>query len=161
MKKIQLTQNKIALVDDEDYEWLNRWKWQSQKYKNGTYRATRCKYFPHLKRGRSVYMSREILNAPKGLCVDHINHNPLDNRRCNLRLCTYSQNGGNQLPINKKMTSNFKGVYQQKIQKRWESRIEFHRKKIYLGTFADEIDAAKAYDLKAKELFGEFALTNF
>ena len=105
-------------------------------------------------------MHRLILKAEKGQVCDHINHNGLDNRRKNLRLCTNSQNFGNQRKRPNK-SSIYKGVCFYKRDSKWQVGIECNYKKYYLGRFDNEIEAAKVYDKKAAELFGEFAYTNF
>lgn len=105
-------------------------------------------------------MHREIMDVPKHLVCDHINHNGLDNRKNNLRTCTRQQNTHNQKP-RKKGTSKYKGVDWNKRQKKWRARIYYRGKCHYLGYFNNEIDAALTYDKKAKELFGEFACLNF
>ena len=105
-------------------------------------------------------MHRVIAETPEGKETDHVNHNSLDNRRENLRVCTHSQNMAN---ASKKTphTSKFKGVTWNRHLGRWYSRITCNGKLLNIGPFNSEIDAAKAYDEKATELFGEFALPNF
>jgi len=105
-------------------------------------------------------MHREIMNAPKGLDVDHIDGNGLNNRKSNLRLCTHAENVHNSRPM-RNGSSKYKGVCWHKTYKKWYSSIGKTGKRFYLGRFDNEIDAALAYDKKAKELFGEFAYLNF
>ncbi|MFA6281244.1 MAG: AP2 domain-containing protein [Candidatus Omnitrophota bacterium] len=165
MKTIQLTRGKVALVDDADYEELNKYKWQAKKNKL-TFYATRTVIIGDIKSSRnplrkrtSVLMHREIVNAAKGWDVDHANHNGLDNRRTNLRLCSRSENQGNR--INScNSTSKYKGVSWDKVKRKWRARIACGKKNTSIGRFNSEIEAAKAYDKKAKELFGEFAYLN-
>ena len=108
----------------------------------------------------SVRMHRVITGAPKSRQVDHINGNGLDNTRINLRLCDASQNQANRgKPINCK--SGFKGVSWNKQKRKWIAFIQVLGKHIYLGGFDCKIYAARVYDEKAKEVFGEFARTNF
>lgn len=154
MKEIQLTQGYAALVDDEDYEWLNRYKWQSLTGRATVY-AVRRKPAPY-PRNRPSQMHREILKAPDGVNVDHINGNGLDNRRCNLRLCTDQQNNWNAR-TRKDNSSGYKGVSWHKHQKKWQAQIGLNGKRISLGYFKDKLEAKQAYDAKAKEWFGEFA----
>ena len=99
------------------------------------------------------------MDAPKGLFVDHINHDGLDNRKSNLRLCTQRQNNQTQRPRGK--TSKYKGVYWNKRAKKFMASICIDGKKKSLGYFIDEVAAAKSYDKAAKKLFGEFAYLNF
>ena len=105
-------------------------------------------------------MSRLIMNFPRDLMVDHRNHNTLDNQRCNLRVCTNIQNQQNKKrKIN--IGSKYKGIHFYKQCKKWQAKIKYNKRQLFLGYFDKEINAAKAYDKKAKELFGEFAFTNF
>ena len=162
MKKIELTQGKVALVDDEDYDFVNQWKWQAAKWQGGFY-AVRSEYIgggsknPKFKRFK---MHRVILQAKDGFDVDHRDTDGLNNQRYNLRQCTRIQNKQNGKPY-KGGTSAYKGVCFIKKRKRWVSAITFNKKRFQIGYFKDEICAAKAYDLKARELFGEYARTNF
>ncbi|MHC4260562.1 MAG: hypothetical protein ACYSTF_09170 [Planctomycetota bacterium] len=157
MKKIPLTQGKFAIVDAEDYERLNRHKWQAQ-WRFGTFYAKR-------KLGRSThYMHREILNPPHGLSCDHKDHNGLNNQKSNLRLCTQGQNVRNRRP-NKNSSSRYKGVTRNRRRRKstgsWRAQIRFNGKLRHLGIFKNEVDAAVAYDRKAVELFRDFAWLNF
>jgi hypothetical protein len=101
------------------------------------------------------------MNPPEGILVDHQNSNPLDNRRANLRLATHAQNMHNRQKIQKKTSSRFVGVCFEKQKQRWIVYITNLRKRIYLGRFKNEIDAARAYDRAALKYFGEFARLNF
>ncbi len=159
MKRIDISTpkhpNTFALVDNEDFEWLSQWKWCAWKGGNTRYviRGISNRYIK-----KAIRMHRIILDAPDNLEVDHINHNGLDNRRCNLRICTRSEQQHNRCN-QKNSTSGFKGVYY--FKSKWMSRICYKGKRVYLGWFSNKIEAAKAYDRKALELFGEFALLNF
>jgi hypothetical protein len=104
-------------------------------------------------------MHREIIDAAPSLFCDHINHNTLDNRRCNLRLCTAAQNARNRLPGDN-CTSSYKGVFWKKEKKKWCAKIRYNGEHIHLGYFDYEQDAAIAYDDMAIELFGPFACLN-
>ena len=105
-------------------------------------------------------MHRVILDTPENLQTDHINGNKLDNQKHNLRACTGSQNKANN-PNSYGDTSKFRGVSWVSSRKRWYSQTQFKNKNIFIGYFKKEIDAAKAYDNKVKELFGEFSQPNF
>ncbi len=159
MKKIKLTQGQSALVDDEDFKVLNQYNWSAMFQRNTKhYCATRGIRISR-KEVKTIYMHRYVLNAPKGLQVDHINHNPLDNRRINLRLATNSQNQMNGR-IQKNNTSGFKGVCWNKVKKKWKAYIRLDNKRINLGHFKSKYDAAEKYNESARELFGKFAFLN-
>lgn len=157
-KQIPLTQGKFAIVDDEDYDWLMQWKWCAAKQNNGDFYAIRRTSRKPIKR-KTIYMHRQILNVNPKMLTDHCNHCGLDNRKLNIRSCTNSQNRQNQIPV--VGTSKFKGVYWNKNAKKWCTNIYRNYKRYHLGYFENEIDAAKVYDKKAKELFGVFAYLNF
>lgn len=162
MKYIPLTQGKFAIVDDKNYKWLLRYSWRVLKIKHTCYALTSVWDF-QLKIHHTIRMHRLILNAQKGEITDHINHNGLDNRECNIRKCTHSQNNQNRKPYNLKSTSKYmskyKGVYH--ISNKWMAGITLNKNHSYLGLHNTEIEAAKAYDKKAREIFGEFAFCNF
>jgi hypothetical protein len=150
-KIIPLTQGKQTIVDDEDFDWLNQWKW----YYNDRGYAVRHMPSNHK---MLLYMHRVIMNTPPDMDTDHINGNGLDNRRANLRVCTTSQNLINH-PKQIDNTSGYKGVY--KNHHHWQSIIMKDGKSIYLGTFKTKEISARAYDEAAKKYFGEFACLNF
>lgn len=151
MRYIELTQNKKAIVDDEDYEQLNSIKWKYHK----TGYAVRNQWFPGDKRYRTLRMHRIIMNNPIGLVVDHINGDSLDNRRSNLRVCRHNQNIQNQkLRVDSK--SKLKGVYLHKKNQNWCARF---RKK-HLGVFRSAEEASEAYNRAALLEYGEFARLN-
>ena len=154
--KIPLSNGMYALIDESDRKLVEGYKWHALKAPNNYYAIT-----PMKNRQRSnLKMHRLILDAPKGMEVDHINHDGLDNRRENIRLCTTAQNHAN-MRSRKNSSSRFKGVGLHKPSGKWVARIVVNRKYVHLGCFQDEEDAAKAYDVKAKEHFGVFSFTNF
>jgi len=159
MKQIPLTQGKFALVDDEDFEYLNQFKWCALKRPH-TFYAVRN--LPNGKgKQKLIGMHRVILKVTDGeIECDHIDWNGLNNQKSNLRLCTSAQNEKNKKPIEGR-ASKYKGVCWHKGAKKWYSQIIIKNKKTYLGCFIDEIEAAKAYDEMAKLHFGEFAYLNF
>lgn len=152
---IPLTQGLFALVDGEDYERISQHKWYAHKARNAFY-AVRKKTISR----KMILMHREIMNTPPNVEIDHRNHCTLDNRKPNIRLCTRTQNQQNRNP-QKNTSSKFKGICWKKEKKKWRACIKQNRKQLHLGYFNSETDAAKAYDTKARELFGEFANTNF
>ena len=154
VRRIKLSWGKWAIVDADDYERVSMYRWLAVE-------DGRCWYAKTLRRdGMRISMHRLILDAPKGLFVDHIDHDGLNNRKSNLRLCTRKQNRRNRRP-KPGCTSKYKGVHWCKGRNKFRANIYLNKKAIHLGYFHDEIAAAKAYDKKAKELFGEFAYLNF
>lgn len=153
MKEIPLTKGKFVLVDDDGYEKFSKYKW----HYTGRY-AGRLNPDRHKEGEPTVlFMHRLITNAPKGLCVDHINRDSLDNRKCNLRLVTHQENMMNY--GSKKGASKYKGVVRTK-EGRWTASIMCKGKSYNLGTYKEEEDAAKAYNIKALELTGDLAYLN-
>ena len=154
IRHIPLTRGKFAIVDAADYEELAQHKWLVNGDESRGYYAGR-------RSGHTLLlMHRAIMKPPPGAVVDHIDHNGLNNRRSNLRICTQKQNSRNAVP-NRRGTSRFKGVYFLKRTGKWIATINYNGKTMHLGSFDNEIEAAKAYDRKARELFGEFAYLNF
>jgi len=153
MKEIALTQGRTALVDDDDYEWLSQWRWYFNS--NGPGYASRWD-----KSRRSVLMHRVIMNAEKGVVIGHRNGNTLDNRRANLYAETRSQAGSRQR-LRAGGRSGYKGVAWDVTNGHWVARIQVQRKRIYLGSFEDDVAAARAYDAAARQHFGPSAVMNF
>jgi len=153
MKKIKLSRGEFVLVDDEDYDYLNQFKWHTLRTKYAKYATTH-------KNGKKPLMHRMILNAKDGEEVDHKDHNGLNNQRNNIRICTSSQNKANRTPCGK---SKYLGVwFRYKNNKKYiKSSIRKHGIYYDLGTFCTEEKAAKAYDDMAIKLHGEFANLNF
>lgn len=158
-RTIPLTQGYEAIVDDEDYATLSAHKWCIQQYKDKN-RSTKV-YAKRSYNSKQVTMHRFILSPPKGVSVDHINGNGLDNRRENLRLSTKQQNAANRPKDRvKNATSKYKGVYFNKATNKWIARIHVDGKGIHLGSFLDEKQAAAVYNEAAIKSFGEFACLN-
>lgn len=156
MKEIPLTQGKAAIVDDEDFEWLSQWKWSARKDRSIWYAVRWQKGRMNGKR-ILLLMHREILHPPIGMETDHKDGNGLNNQRSNLRTATNSQNQQNAK--HRKGLSTFKGVSWH--VGKWQSQIRVEGKRLHLGRFSSETEAAFAYDQAAKRYFGEFARTNF
>ena len=154
MKTIQLTKGKVALVDDEDFERLNQYKW----YANG--KNPFCYAVRMIKNNGSRYMElmhREIMSAPKRLHIDHKSHDTLDNRKINLRLCTTRQNAQNRKIAKKGNKTGIKGVTYNKQYNKFRAQIIFNGKFIHLGSFNVLGDADSAYRKAEEKYFGEFA----
>lgn len=149
--KIPLTQGQFAIVDADDYEKLSQYKWHVSGKGDMLYAC-------RTENRRTIMMHRQILNAPADMHCDHINHNGLDNRKANLRLCTPQQNACNRRPL--ECTSKYKGVHWDSLSRKWRAEIRHNGQKIHIGYFDYELDAAIAYDDYAIELFGEFAYLN-
>jgi len=161
VKKIQLTQGKETLVDDEDYDELMKYKWCADKVREHWY-ATRGVWDPLTKTTKKIRMHQIIMKDcynEHRKYTDHVNHDTLDNRRCNLRVCTNSENMRNCRKRHNK--SGYVGVSWDKSKKKWVAQIGFHWTHIFIGRYDDIIKAAQAVDRKATELFGEYALLNF
>jgi hypothetical protein len=158
-RKIPLTQGRFAIVDPQDYPRLSRYKWRlcRTKGKNVLY-AERSVRLPGGRYSR-ILMHRQLIKAPEGYVIDHINGNGLDNRRANLRLATVAQNAWNSRKRNPR--SGYKGVCFASDKCMWRAAIVCHGRRIHLGYFHSKIDAAKAYDSAAKKYYGEFAKPNF
>jgi len=106
-------------------------------------------------------MHHDVMKVPAGFVIDHINGNGLDNRKANLRQSTYAQNSWNRGKARVKSSSKYKGVCQHKKDRKWQAQISAVGKRIYLGRFKNQKEAAKAYDKAAKKYHGEFANLNF
>jgi len=155
-----MSQPKYAKVDPADYKRLRKYEWFSIKGTRNFY-AVRRERKPTGRKFTTIYMHREIIEIADGLLIDHKNQNSMDNRSANLRAATRTQNIRNRKKFSRPGVSKYKGIYRDKIQKRWIARIMFKKKRIYLGSFRNEIDAAKAYDEAARKYHGEFASLNF
>jgi len=154
-KLISLTKGQFAIVDDADFEWLSQWKWRY---------IPRSKHAAVGNAGRevgntTVYMHRVIVDAPMGSEVDHINHNSLDNQRLNLRITNHAGNLKNRAKY-AKAASQFKGVTWHDQAQKWRAKIGVNGKRISLGLFDNELDAAIAYDRAAIIHHGEYASLN-
>ncbi|MGD0551230.1 MAG: HNH endonuclease signature motif containing protein [Sedimentisphaerales bacterium] len=158
-RRIYLGEGEWTIVDADVYYQLGHLKWHIKGCNRERFYAVR-----DVKIGRwqtkQLGLHREIMDAPKGLVVDHKNGDSLDNRRANLRLATYSQNHQN-VPKRKNTSSRFIGVSFNKRGEKWSASIGYEGKVIWLGYFDNEIDAAHAYDAAARKYYGEFARLNF
>jgi hypothetical protein len=162
MAVIELTRGYVALVDDEDAEWLRRFSWSAEVQKprrDGHRRVYARRAEWDGKRQRYISMHRDIMGRPVGVQVDHINGDGLDNRRVNLRLATHAQNQFNQRST--RGTSRYKGVCWDARSSIWRAQIWTPgRRSITLGYFDDELAAARAYDQAAIAARGAYAAIN-
>lgn len=157
MKTITLTKGKITLIDDEDFEKISKYSWRALKTKNNWYAVAWEKN--NRSHRKLLLLHRVITSAPAALEADHRDGNGLNNRRYNLRLCSHSQNHQAFQTKSKKASSKFRGV---RFKNRsWDAQIKVSGKSVHLGRHPTEEDAARAYDKKAREVFGEFAHPNF
>lgn len=153
MKEIKLTQDKVALVDDEDFDYLNQWKWCAH--------FNQFLFYAERRVGKKILkMHRVIIGVTDpDIKIDHKDGDGLNNQRGNLRKATDAQNLCNKI---KKLntTSKYKGVHLEKFTGRWRAEVQYLGKKIRIGRFDDEVDAALAYNEAAKVIQGEFARLN-
>lgn len=161
MKQIALTgkrgKGKFVLVDDEWYPILYLFNW----HENLGYASRSIYYYPKNKTRiqKRLMMHAIIANTPKGFNTDHINGNRLDNRRCNLRICTNSQNQANR-GIPKDNVTGYKGIWFDPKRKRWFVHIKVNGKNKSIGRFLTKEEAAFAYNEYALRYFGSFAKLN-
>lgn len=156
MISIILSNGMTSTVDAQDADLL-QYTWHGKQNDNGVWYAYRAEK----KHGRqtNIYMHRQITKAATGTEVDHWDGNGLNNCRYNLRVCTTSQNQCNRKKSANK-TSQFKGVSWHKRAGKYRAYIKLHGKTISLGYYEDESQAARAYNIKAHELFGQYARLN-
>lgn len=155
MKTIELTQGKVAIVDDCDFDLLNSFKWHAVKIgTTGHFYACRDVNDKHIKM-HNVVAAFCFGDIPKGLLVDHKNRDTLDNSRANLRLATRSQNQWNSRK--RAGSSKYKGISFSKTRNKWRARLMINYKEIYIGEFGTEELAHEAYKVAAIKHFGEFA----
>jgi hypothetical protein len=148
---LPLTQGQVTVIDFEDFDKVREGNWVAHRHgKKWSARGGNGKF-----RGRLLH--RVLMDAPDGVQVDHQDRNPLNNRRYNLRKATPVQNQGNRVKAHPGSSSLFKGVSWHRATGKWRAKIQQR----WLGVFPSEEEAARAYDLEAVKLFGEFATLNF
>jgi len=161
MKLIKLTRGKFAQVDDEDYEWLNKKKWHTHFDTVNWYAKTSFKKNENYPL-KVTSMHRYILGlTDPNIRVDHKDRNGLNNQRNNIRIATATQNNANKCALGKSKYLGVSQFHEGTSNGKWRARLSCNKKHYYLGQFDTEEKAARAYDVKAKELHGEFANLNF
>lgn len=153
MKKIKLYgkygKGKYAIVDDEDFDAVNKYRWNLSM--NGYVRRTAGQKGSQY----TLFLHRYLFDDIKDKDIDHINHNKLDNQRKNLRACTRSENMGNAV-MRSDNSSGYKGVSWHKKSEKWRAYIQFNKKHISLGFYTSKKDAAKAYQIAADKYFKDY-----
>lgn len=167
MKVIHLTKGRFSLVDDEDYERVNQFKWHANEKYPGCFYAYRKAWIPSEIRTskikgliyhgyyKTIPMHRFIMNEPQNMEIDHIDGNGLNNQKNNLRLATHQQNMMNNR-VRKTNKVGVAGICWDKANSKWRAFIQYKGKSYKLGRFTNIADAIKARKDKEKELFGDF-----
>ena len=157
-RRIKLTKGKYAIVDPKDFDWLSKYKWHCTNYGYAARKIPK-----KLRKGneQSIMMHRELCPVPDGMWVDHINRKRNDNRRVNLRPVTRQQNCWNSRQNRKKSNTPYTGIHFNNNRRKWQVQLTVNGKQRGFGYYADEIQAAKAYDKVAKKYRGQYALLNF
>lgn len=153
--KVPLTRGLFAIIDDEDWPLVSKYKWWAHATATGivAQRHLRTERVGAITRRTSQNMEVLLMGRRSGFTIDHVNRNPLDNRRENLRWATRSQNMANRGMPNK---SGFRGI-RPKNRSSWQARIRFQGHNVYLGTFKTKQEAAEAFRAAARAVFGDFA----
>lgn len=159
VKEIPVSPGRIAFVDDEDFDMASQYKWYAQPSR-GQVCYAQCRVPRSGSTPRTTKRMHRLIRPDIMGHIDHIDGNGLNNTRANLRPATTSQNMWNS-PRRQDNTSGFKGVSYFRNDALWFAQIVVNRKTIYLGSFRDKLDAARAYDEAAVLYFGEFARPNF
>lgn len=158
-RRIKLTRGKYAIVDPDDFERLNRYKWQCTNL--GYARRTASRMCDKRRKRVAIQMHNVVCTTPQGMTVDHINRNRLDNRKANLRAVTLEQNNWNRKYVKKRAKTRYTGIYWNSQMKKWQVRLMIKGRSRSFGYYADEVEAAKVYDKVVKEYRGEYAVLNF
>lgn len=153
MYQIPLTQGFFSLVDKDDFYKFSTKRWYADKIRNYIM-AVRTEGYG--KNKKTVYLHRLIMSCPKGLFVDHINHDTLDNRKSNLRICTVAENTRNSVKSSRN-SSGYKGVSWNSKNKNWRVQINVDNRHIEVGSFKDKVEASKAYLQASKQYHRQFS----
>lgn len=158
-RRIPLGEGRFAIVDPLIFYKLNKYHWTIEGRKDCIYAVRNVVTDAH--HCKTLRMHREIMKAQPGVIIDHRNNNPLDNRVANLRPATFEQNMHNRRKVRRKTSSRYIGVCLEKKSNLFRVDITHEGKRMYIGRFADEIEAARVYDKAALKYHGEFARLNF
>ena len=137
-----------AIIDIDDINRVKDYKWHIDGR-------------GYIRNDKIGFLHRLIINCPDDMVVDHINNNPLDNRKCNLRICSQQQNSMNKQKQKSNTTSKYKGVYWHKQKNKWHASVRINGKNKHIGLYNDELDASIAYDKAALLYHGIYAKLNF
>ena len=154
MIKLYLTNGGFTLIDKKDWGRVSKYKWCKYQHHNTIYVRNTDR-----KNGK-IFLHRFIINAQDNDVVDHINGNGLDNRKCNLRICTNQQNIFNSCAHKDSFYSDYKGISYDRSRKKWVAQLTFNYKRVLSRRFNNEIEAAKAYNIAAIKYFGKYAYLN-
>jgi len=144
--KIKLTQGQFTLVDEEDFDYLNQWKWSYNPSGGYAYRN---------QNNHGIWLHRLLINPPKGFETDHINGDGLDNRRANLRIVTHQQNLMNQ-KVKSNNKTGYAGVSFERSRKRWFASLYLGGKTIFQKRFKDFNQAIMARKEAEDIYFGKY-----
>jgi len=158
-RRIKLSKGKYAIVDPEDFERLNQYRWHCTHY-GYAMRAVSVGSGKGRKQV-AVHMHNVVCPAPDGMITDHINRKPFDNRKANLRPATQRQNVWNRKFAKEGGRTRYNGIRWDKNRRKWQVRLAVDGIRESFGYYADEVEAAKAYDRVAKQHRGQFAVLNF
>ncbi len=158
-RRIKLTRRKYAIVDVDDFERVNQYKWHCTSF--GYARRTASKRSEKGRKRVAIWMHNVVRPVPEGMTVDHINRSRLDNRTANLRGVTREQNTWNRKFVKKGSKTRYTGIHWNKKVKKWNVRLRIEGRRKSFGYYADEVEAASAYDAVAKKYRREYAVLNF
>lgn len=152
---VNLTQGHVALIDEDDAVRIGEYRWFAQNHPSGIYAATGSS-----RKRERISMAAFIMNPDHGMVVDHRNHNTLDNRKANLRICSRRENGMNRKGVTARNKSGYLGVTFEKFTGKWKAAIKVNGRARTIGRFNTVDEAVLARDIAALKHYGEFARLN-